>query len=145
MGATVGKYAASCKLGGVYRMELGVWKGVRCIYRGRGRRSEEYTRHRSPLLSYPLFSWPLCHKDVLRMHGHVRILHCIFLSFDTHLRILVSSTPGPARPSSKTTTHNEPPHIFALISASNAFSLSKSVFCCGHPILMPSSAFGFGI
>jgi hypothetical protein len=36
-------------------------------------------------------------------------------------------------------------YIFALISVTNAFNLSMSVFCCGHPIDMPSSAFGLGI
>jgi hypothetical protein len=41
-------------------------------------------------------------------------------------------------------TH-EPSYIFALISAANAFNASISDFCCGQPILIPSSAFGFGI
>ena len=78
--------------------------------------------------------------------------YLLFFSF--HLHLLISAYP-PMPPtlhspfsSLRSPTcfeEKDEPHIFALISASNAFSLSKSVFCCGQPIDIPSSAFGLGI
>lgn len=69
-------------------------------------------------------------------------------TFHLHLNSAGDTTDSPLSirpPSFDKIEGKETLHIFALISASNAFSLSKSVFCCGQPIDIPSSAFGLGI
>ena len=80
------------------------------------------------------------HDFLASIHAHNRQSTCytVFSSRPNSVITLFSRTLPNSNPN---TTH----YIFDLISANNSFSLSISVFCCGHPIDNPSSVFGLGI